>query len=97
MKTTVHANGSIVLPESIWCLAGITPGSSVEVLACGGAIQVKPVDDAPTELPVRLERRGRLLVAVPLEDVPTLTVDMVNAVIEDIRDERERRFLGHED
>jgi hypothetical protein len=41
-----------------------------------------------------LEREGHLTVLVPDRPVPPLTVDIVNDVLDQIRRERELRFLG---
>lgn len=41
-----------------------------------------------------LEKRGRFTVLVPNGPVPPLTVEMVNELIEDMRREREDRWLN---
>jgi AbrB family looped-hinge helix DNA binding protein len=46
----------------------------------------------PGTLPLRLERRGRFLVAVPLVDVPPLTAEDVEATRDALRREREASF-----
>jgi hypothetical protein len=55
----------------------------LEVRWRDGRIEIEP---AP--IPVRLERRGRLLVAVPEDEAPVLTAEMVEATREALRAER---------
>ena len=74
MKTTIDAEGRLVIPEEIRRLAGLLPGTPVEVRWRDGLIEIEP-----DVLPVRLERRGRLLVAVPEVPVEPLTDEVVEA------------------
>ena len=57
-------------------------GTEVDVRYRNGTIEI-----VPTYLPVRLEKRGRLTVMVPLVPVEPLTVEEVN---ETLRRTRER-------
>ncbi len=83
MKTTIDAAGRLVIPKRLRDEAGLTPGMELEVRCRDGRIEV-----APAESTVRLERRGRFLVAVPDESASTLTREMVDELIETIRNER---------
>jgi AbrB family looped-hinge helix DNA binding protein len=60
MNTTIDAAGRLVIPKEIRREAGLRPGMSLDVRWRGGRIEIEPVP-----LPVKLVRRGRLLVAVP--------------------------------
>jgi AbrB family looped-hinge helix DNA binding protein len=86
MKTTIDATGRLVIPKEIRREAGLKPGMSLEVRWAEGRIEI-----APTPLPVKLVRRGRLLVAVPQEDVTPLTVETVERTRAAIRRERPPR------
>lgn len=81
-KTTIDHAGRLVIPSDVRREAGIRPGTLLDVRYRDGHIEIEP---AP--LPVRLERRGRWLVAVPEEAVPPLTVETV---------EQTRQALQHE-
>ncbi|MCC7104725.1 MAG: AbrB/MazE/SpoVT family DNA-binding domain-containing protein, partial [Chloroflexi bacterium] len=83
MRTTIDAAGRLVIPREVRRQAGLQPGLPVDVRWRDGRIEIEP---APA--PVRLVRRGRLLVAVPEEAVPPLRTETVEAVREALRDER---------
>jgi hypothetical protein len=51
-------------------------------------------DDADAPVSYHLEREGWATVLAPDRPVPPITVDMVNALIEEMRREREDRWLG---
>jgi len=85
MKTTIDSAGRLVIPIEIRRQAGIKPGMSLEVRASEGRIEIEP---AP--LKIKLERRGRLLVAVPEEPVPALTAEIVQETRRKLRHERGR-------
>ncbi|MGH2584408.1 MAG: AbrB/MazE/SpoVT family DNA-binding domain-containing protein [Dehalococcoidia bacterium] len=89
MKATIDKSGRIVIPKKIRAAAGFTPGTTVEIHYRNGIIEIEP-----EPLPVRLERRGSLLVAVPLVPVEPLTDEMVQPTLDAIRDERMVEFLG---
>ena len=83
MKITIDAAGRLVIPSSVRRQAGLRPGMPLDVRYRDGVIEVEP---APIR--VRLERRGRLLVAVPEEAVEPLTLDTVDATRDTLRLER---------
>ena len=73
MITTMDAAGRLVIPREIRREAALVPGTPLEVRWRDGVIEVEP-----QPLAVRLERRGRLLVATPTSKVGplrTATVD----------------------
>ena len=82
MKTTMDRAGRLVIPKEIRREARLAPGVPLEVRWRDGRIEIEP---APA--PVRLRRRGRLLVAVPRNKLPKLmpeTVEQTRAkLIED--------------
>ena len=92
MKTTIDGAGRLVIPKAIRQKAGITPGMPLDIRVENGVITVEP-----EYLPVRLEKRGHLTVLVPLDEVPPITNDDVNHMLEEIRLEREREILGPHD
>jgi hypothetical protein len=55
----------------------------VELRVVDGRVEI-----APSPLDVRLERRGRFLVAVPQEPVPTLTAAEIDESIQELREGR---------
>ena len=67
MKTTMDNAGRLVIPRNIRRESRIKPGIPLDVRWEKGAITITP---AP--LLVKLERKGRLLVAVPTKDTPRL-------------------------
>jgi AbrB family looped-hinge helix DNA binding protein len=82
MRTTIDPAGRLVIPKEIRQEAGLKPGMALEVYCRAGCIEFEP---AP--VPVKLVRRGRLLVAVPQKKVPRLSAETV---------ERTRRTLRRE-
>ena len=74
MKTTIDADGRLVIPKEIRRQAGLRPGMPLEVRWHDGRIEIEPAT-----LPVRLVRKGRLLVAVPETDIEPLTATTVEA------------------
>lgn len=78
MVTTIDGAGRIVVPKSIRDEGNLKPGTRVDIRLRDGVIEVEPV---PTE--VKLERRGRMLVAVPVD--PTAMPAMSAATVEETR------------
>ena len=72
MKTTIDSAGRLVIPKEVRREAGLKPGMPLEVRCQNGRIEIEP---AP--LPVKLVRKGRLLVAVPSKPVGVLKADVV--------------------
>lgn len=83
MVTTIDSAGRLVIPREIRQEAAIEPGTPLEVRLRDGVIEIEP-----QPLPVRLEKRGRFLVAVPERKVPPLTTDIVERTRRKIRRER---------
>ena len=83
MKTTIDSAGRLVIPKEIRQQAGIQPGTPLEIRLREGCIEIEPA-----AAKIRLERRGRLIVAVPQEPVPQLTADIVEKTRHKLRRER---------
>jgi len=83
MKTTIDHAGRLVIPKDIRRESGIKPGMPLEVRWEKGTIAITP---AP--LTVKLERKGRLLVAVPTKNTPRLSADTVERTRKTLRKER---------
>ena len=74
MESTIDKAGRLVIPKEIRREARIEPGTPLEIRFREGRIEIEP-----QPLAVKLERRGRLLVAVPVGDVEPLKADVVEA------------------
>jgi len=83
MKTTMDGAGRLVIPKEIRREARLAPGAALDVRWRDGRIEIEP---APT--PVRLQRRGSLLVAVARKKLPTLTPEAVEQARRKLLDER---------
>jgi len=70
----------MVVPKDLRDALGISGPAEVEVALVDGHLEI---DVPPT--PVRLERRGRGLIAVADADMPVLTGEMVRDVLERTR------------
>lgn len=80
MITTMDQAGRLVIPSEIRREAALEPGTPLEVRWHDGIIEIEP-----QPLPVKLERKGHLLVAKPSTTVSTLRTPTV---------ERTRRHLA---
>jgi AbrB family looped-hinge helix DNA binding protein len=77
MRASIDSEGRIIIPPAIRDAVGLQPGADIDVRVRGGVIEV-----APVEIPVRLEQRKYLFVAVlevPVEPMTTGEVDAVRA------------------
>ena len=72
MKIAMDSAGRLVIPKEIRRQANITPETPLEVEWKDGRIEIQPMP-----LPVRLKRKGRLLVAESQRDGPSLTSEIV--------------------
>ena len=80
MQTTIDAAGRIVVPKPLRQELGLVPGQLLEIRASDGRLEVEV---APT--PMRLEKRGKGVVAVPDTDLPPLTAELVRETLERLR------------
>jgi AbrB family looped-hinge helix DNA binding protein len=86
MRTTIDSAGRLVIPKALRDEVGLAAGAPVEVRVAAGRIEIEP---AP--LPVKLVRKGRLLVAIPDQPVPPLTTKVVERTRARLRRERASR------
>jgi AbrB family looped-hinge helix DNA binding protein len=84
MRTTIDAAGRLVIPKEIRKLARLEAGTLVEVRFHDGRIEIEPA-----ALPVRLVRRGRLVVALPDAEAEELTTATVEETRQALVRERE--------
>jgi len=80
MVTTIDSAGRIVVPKRLREELGFKAGQQLELSAVDGRLEVEhPI------APMRLERRGRRLVAVADHEMPNLTTEMVRETLEQVR------------
>ena len=80
MKTSIDAAGRLVIPKEIRRQADLKPGVPLDVRWRDGHVEIEPLP-----LPVKLVRKGTLLVAVPQQDIDPLdrnTVEKTRAALE---------------
>ena len=80
MKTALDAAGRVVIPKALRQALGLKPGQELEIRAGDGRLEIEV---APT--PMRLEKRGKGVVAVPKGDLPSLTAEEVREALERVR------------
>lgn len=83
MKTTIDGAGRVVVPKEIRVRAGLRPKMQIEVRCRDGRIEIEPVP-----LPVKIERKGHLLVAKPQGKRERLAAETVERTREALRGER---------
>jgi len=83
MKATIDFAGRLVIPKEIRQEVGLRPGMHLEISLRGSRIEIEPAN-----LPVRLVRKGRFLVAIPEKSVDPLTAATVRATRKRLRKER---------
>ncbi|HET7434794.1 MAG TPA: AbrB/MazE/SpoVT family DNA-binding domain-containing protein [Thermoanaerobaculia bacterium] len=71
---TIDRVGRVVIPKEIRDAAGIVAGMPLVVTVREGRIEIEP-----RRRPVRIVKRGRLQVAMSVEDGESLTNDVVRA------------------
>ena len=80
MKATIDAAGRIVVPKPLRQALGLRPGQSLDIRAGDGRLEI---EIAPT--PMKLEKRGKGVVAVPEIKLPPLTAEQVRETLERVR------------
>ena len=80
MQSTIDTAGRLVIPKAIRERLGLTGGQLVEIRERDGAIEIEPAST-----PMHLVDRKGGPVAVPAEDLPPLTDDIVRNTLERTR------------
>jgi AbrB family looped-hinge helix DNA binding protein len=80
MRTTIDGAGRIVVPKALRDALGLAAGQALEIAARDGRLEIEV---APT--PMRLEERDGGLVAVPEDELPPLTAELVRETLERVR------------
>jgi AbrB family looped-hinge helix DNA binding protein len=80
MIATIDSTGRIVVPKPLRQALGFVPGQALEMRVSDGRLEI---EIAPT--PMRLEKRGKGVVAVPDTPMPTLTAEQVRDTLEQVR------------
>lgn len=80
MRSTIDSAGRVVIPKPLRTNLGLEPGREVDIRERDGRIEIEP---APTRM--ALARRAGGVVAVPDENLPPLTDDLVRLTLEGTR------------
>ncbi len=80
MKSTIDSAGRVVVPKELRQRLGLDGGAVIEIRERDGRVEIEP---APTAM--SLEEHDGDPVAVPEDDLPPLTDDIVRATIERTR------------
>ncbi len=80
MKTTMDSAGRIVVPKSLRLALNLKPGQSLEIRAGDGRLEIEVA-----ATPMKLQKRGKTVVAIPEIELPALTADVVRETLEQIR------------
>ncbi|HUF79452.1 MAG TPA: AbrB/MazE/SpoVT family DNA-binding domain-containing protein [Thermoanaerobaculia bacterium] len=80
MRTTIDHAGRLIVPKALRDELRLTGGTLLEIRLREGRLELEPV-----ATPMRLERRGRRLVATTDEPLHRIDADDVRAVVESQR------------
>lgn len=80
MRAAIDAAGRVVIPKELRTRLGLLPGRALELRERDGRIEIETVATS-----MSLVKRLGGSVAVPQEELPTLTDDLVREVIEQTR------------
>ena len=80
MKTALDSAGRLVIPKALRQALGLRPGQELEIRAGDGRLEIEVA-----ATPMRLEKRGKGMVAVPKGELPQLTADEVRETLERVR------------
>jgi AbrB family looped-hinge helix DNA binding protein len=80
MKTALDAAGRLVIPKALRQALGLKPGQELEIRAGDGRLEIEIPATA-----MRLEKRGKGMVAVPQGKLPALSAEEVRETLERVR------------
>ncbi|HVS04215.1 MAG TPA: AbrB/MazE/SpoVT family DNA-binding domain-containing protein [Thermoanaerobaculia bacterium] len=80
MKTTIDAAGRVVIPKELRVRLGLSGGQEVDIQEREGRIEIEP-----SLVAMALRDDGQGVVAVPEEELPPLTDEIVRSAIERAR------------
>jgi len=80
MRTTIDAAGRIVVPKPLRDALGLKAGQALEINAGDGRLEIEVA-----ATPMKLDKRGKGVVAVPETDMPPLTAEQVRETLERVR------------
>jgi len=80
MRSAIDSAGRVVIPKPLRVRLGLEHGRVVEIRERDGRIEIEPAST-----PMSLARRAGGPVAVPAEELPPLTDELVRATIERTR------------
>jgi AbrB family looped-hinge helix DNA binding protein len=81
VRGTIDGAGRLVIPKEVRDAASLTPGTPLTIRYIDGRIEIEPEPRA-----VRIVRRGRVHVAVPVEAGEPLDDDIVRAAVRATRE-----------
>jgi AbrB family looped-hinge helix DNA binding protein len=85
IRTTIDKAGRVIIPKDIRLKAGLEPGMNLDIRYQDGRIEIEPAT-----VPVKLVRKGRLLVLVPQGKMPQMPAD----VMQWARRQRDQELAG---
>jgi AbrB family looped-hinge helix DNA binding protein len=80
MRTAIDAAGRVVVPKALRDALGLMAGQLLDIVSRDGRLELVP---APT--PMHLEHHGNRVVAVPEDDLPELSSELVRDTLEQVR------------
>jgi AbrB family looped-hinge helix DNA binding protein len=80
MKVALDSAGRLVVPKELRDELGLRPGLPLDIRSENGRLEIEV---APT--PLKLEKRGKGVVAVPETELPPLTPEQVRETLERTR------------
>jgi AbrB family looped-hinge helix DNA binding protein len=83
IEISMDAAGRLVVPKAIREAAGLVAGEPLAITVTEGGVEIAPAPRA-----IRTVRRGRLTIAVPLEEGPPLSTRTVRKTQSAVRRER---------
>lgn len=80
MRVTVDEAGRVQLPDEARERLGLHPGSEVDIRVEGDSLEITPAEGC-----AYLEREGNRWVIVTPESAGTVTAEMTDAILEELR------------